>query len=86
MYYYFIIISVIAVILTVYDKFASKTLPKNRVPEKILLGAGFIGGAAAEYVCMKLIRHKTRHRKFMISLPIFTLLHILIIIAIHFNF
>lgn len=38
-----------------------------------------LGGAAAMYVTMKAIRHKTLHKKFMVGLPVFIILHTLII-------
>ncbi len=79
---YIIIISLISIFLTVYDKIAAKRFPRNRVPEKILLGTAFLGGAAAEYITMQTIRHKTRHKKFMLSLPLFTVIHIIIILSI----
>lgn len=72
--------SVISVILTVYDKYASKKRKKSRIPERILLMTAFLGGAAAEYITMKLIRHKTRHKKFMISLPLMAAAHIILFI------
>lgn len=40
---------------------------------------GFFGGALAEYLTMKAIRHKTLHKKFMIGLPLFILIHVAII-------
>ena len=86
MYLYLLIISAFAVIITVYDKIAAKKLPRHRVPEKTLMFIGFLGGAAAEFVTMKLIRHKTRHRKFMLGLPAMTVLHAALIAAYHFYF
>ena len=79
--------SLISAILTVYDKYASKKKGMYRIPENMLLLSALLGGAAAEYTVMKLIRHKTRHKKFMICLPLMTLIHIIILfIAFHFNF
>lgn len=75
---YFIVISVITAIITVYDKFAAKLLPRHRIPEKVLLITGLIGGAAAEYITMKIIRHKTRHRIFMGGLPAMIVLHLIV--------
>lgn len=75
---YFIVISVITAIITVYDKLAAKLLPRHRIPEKVLLITGFIGGAAAEYITMKIIRHKTRHRIFMRGLPAMIVLHLIV--------
>lgn len=76
---YFVAISLLTVIITVYDKIAAKSLPRHRIPEKVLMLLGFLGGALPEYITMKLIRHKTRHKKFMISLPLFAVLHIAIL-------
>ena len=83
---YLIIISVFAVIITIYDKIAAKKLPRHRVPEKALMLTGFLGGAAAEYITMNVIRHKTRHRKFMLGLPAMIVLHAVLIAAYHFYF
>ncbi len=75
---YFIVISAITAIITVYDKLAAKLLPRMRIPEKVLLITGFIGGAAAEFITMKIIRHKTRHKIFMRGLPAMIVLHVII--------
>ncbi len=74
---YFIIISVISVVLTAYDKSASWKRAW-RVPERVLLWLGALGGALFMFITMKLIHHKTRHAKYMIPLPIFILLHAII--------
>ena len=63
-------ISIVTVIVTVYDKIAAKKRPKHRIRENTLLLLGLLGGSLAEFVTMLLIRHKTRHRKFMIGLPV----------------
>lgn len=74
---YFIIISVVAVAATAYDKSAAWKRAW-RVPERTLLWIGALGGALFMFILMKLIRHKTRHAKYMIPLPIFILLHAII--------
>ncbi len=76
---YMAIISLVTVIFTVYDKAAAKA-GNRRIPEKTLLFLGIIGGAAAEYITMKIIRHKTKHKNFMIGLPIMIALHVLLLI------
>ena len=70
-----ICMSVLAAGLTVYDKIAAKTEGARRIPENTLMYVGFMGGAAAMYLTMLLIRHKTLHKKFMIGLPVFIALH-----------
>lgn len=72
---YLIIISVIAAVITVYDKYAAKT-GKYRIPEDALLLVSVLGGSAAMYAAMKLIRHKTRHKRFMIGIPVIIILQI----------
>lgn len=77
LFIYFIVISVVSVALTAYDKSAAWKRAW-RVPERTLLWFGALGGALFMYITMKLIRHKTRHAKYMIPLPIFILLHAVI--------
>lgn len=74
---WFILISAVSIIMTVYDKWAAKH-KKRRVPERTLLSLGIVGGAAAMYLTMKMIRHKTKKKKFMVGLPLEILLHVLI--------
>lgn len=80
---WFILISAVSIIMTVYDKWAAKR-KKRRVPERTLLSLGFIGGAAAMYLTMKGIRHKTKKKKFMVGLPLEILLHVLIIFCFYY--
>ncbi len=68
MYWYLCVISAIAVILTVCDKIAAKCRVR-RVPELTLFVASLLGGSAATYLAMLVIRHKTKHKRFMLGLP-----------------
>lgn len=43
---------------------------------------GLFGGALAEYITMKKIHHKTRHKKFMVGLPIEIFFHLTLLIII----
>lgn len=63
---YYISISIPSVIITVYDKIAA-IKKAVRIPERTLMTFAALGGAAAMYVTMKAIRHKTLHKKFMIG-------------------
>ena len=69
---WFAVISLVGIILTVYDKRIAGS-GKRRIPEATLMGP--------MYLTMKKIRHKTKHKKFMLGLPAEVLLHILIIAA-----
>ena len=77
---YFAVISVITAIVTIYDKKAAKSRPKNRVPEKVLFLLAILGGSVAEYLTMLKIRHKTKHKRFMIGLPFIIVLQVAAII------
>ena len=81
---YLLILSALTVWVTVADKNAAKS-KDERVPEIWLLLLGLLGGAAAEWVCMKLIRHKTRHKLFIVGLPVFVVLHVIVIVVLLLN-
>lgn len=67
---YLLVISLITVTVTVYDKKAAKKSPKKRIPEKVLFILAICGGSLAEFITMLKIRHKTKHLKFMVGLPL----------------
>ncbi len=64
--------SVLAVCLTAYDKYAS-VKKHYRIPEKILFLVSLCGGSLAMYITMLVIRHKTKHKRFMVGLPVIAL-------------
>lgn len=66
---YLAAVSVIAVFMTVSDKSRAKR-HKRRISEKTLFGTAFLGGSAAMYLTMLAVRHKTKHKRFMIGLPL----------------
>ena len=78
---YFLAISLIAVVICVFDKKAAKK-GWRRVNEMVLLGASFMGGSIAMYITMRIIHHKTRHIKFMLGIPIMIALQVIGIVVI----
>lgn len=81
LYGYLIVINLISVIACCYDKFAAVN-GKWRISEKSLLGLSAFGGAVAMYITMKIIRHKTKHAKFMVGLPIIIIVHAVIVFTV----
>lgn len=77
---YIISIWLISAIVTVYDKSCAKK-GKWRVRESVLLFLGFVGGAGGMFLTMQIIRHKTKKMKFMLLLPLFIVLHIILFIV-----
>lgn len=65
--------SVISTIACVYDKRAAKKRPRHRVRESTLLLLSALGGSVVMYLVMLLIRHKTKHIKFMLGIPLIVL-------------
>lgn len=76
---YFIVINLIAVIFTVYDKIAA-IHSKRRIRERTLFIVAVLGGAPLMYLTMLIIRHKTRHTLFMIGIPVIFILELLVFI------
>ena len=76
---YFVAISLITIIVTFYDKKAAKKWPKYRITEKALFLLAILGGSLAEYLTMLKIRHKTKHKRFMIGLPIIVVSQVVIL-------
>lgn len=84
---YIAVISIISIVVCIYDKKISK---KNRVelrtPEKTLLLLSALGGSVAMYITMLIIRHKTKHFKFMVGIPVIMVLQAaLIFVLFHFG-
>ena len=68
--------NLVSVIMTCLDKRLAVKKGSMRIPEKTLFAAAFLGGAPGMYAAMRLIRHKTLHKRFMIGLPAIMALHI----------
>ena len=82
---YLIVISIISIVVCIYDKKISK---KNRVelriPEKTLLILSALGGSVAMFITMLTVRHKTKHVKFMLGIPVIMVLQAALAIGIAF--
>lgn len=76
---YILFVSLIGVALTLWDKHCAVN-KKRRVPEKMLFAFAFLGGALPMLITMKIIRHKTRHKRFMLGLPAAILIQTFIIL------
>ena len=75
---YIALISIVAIIVTIKDKICAK-MDKRRTPEKKLLLISALGGSAAMLLTMFLVRHKTKHAKFMIGIPLILTAQIIIV-------
>ena len=66
---YLVAINLIALCMTAVDKVSARR-GGRRVPERTLLWTAVLGGTPLMLLTMCVIRHKTRHPKFMVGLPI----------------
>ena len=72
---YILLISLISIVVCIYDKKISKKgRVELRVPERRLLFLSAIGGSVAMFITMLIVRHKTKHVKFMLGIPVIMVL------------
>ncbi len=83
--FYWTVVSIASIYLAIKDKKAAKK-HQWRVPESMLMFFGLIGGAEAMLFTMKKIRHKTKHMKFMLGLPLEIVLHIALLVWLFLTF
>ena len=81
---YISVISVVSVVVCCYDKVAAKRWTKHRTRESTLLLLSAIGGSVAMLITMLIIRHKTKHVKFMLGIPVIILLQAAAVAAVYF--
>ncbi len=76
---YILLINLISVILSIVDKlFAIKNM--WRISEKCLFTVALLGGAAGMYITNLLIRHKTKHKRFMLGLPLIIFFQFILVV------
>ena len=78
---YLLEINVVALILCAVDKIRART-GKWRVPEGTLLLSAALGGAAGLLLTMLLLRHKTKHKKFILGVPAILLAQVLLLLLL----
>lgn len=72
---YLLLISIIGFSVMGIDKNRARKR-KWRIPERTLISIAFFGGGIGSFLGMVVFRHKTKHIKFQISLPIAAILYI----------
>lgn len=79
---YMVIMSIIGFVIMGIDK--KKAIKRGwRIPERTLLLIAFMGGALGSFIGMHFFRHKTKHIKFVVLLPLALLLNILLWLQIN---
>ena len=76
---YLIIINAAAFVLMLADKIKAKR-GAWRIPEATLMGAAAAGGSVGALAGMYLCRHKTKHIKFTLGIPLILIAQVVLII------
>ena len=78
---YLLFISLLSAAVCIYDKLSAKRNGR-RISERSLIILCLLGGSVAMYTVMRIIRHKTRHNKFMMGIPIIIVFQVAILLTI----
>lgn len=82
---YLAVLNVLTFVAFAWDKHvaASGNDHGRRAPEARLLGLSLIGGSVGGLLAMNIVRHKTRKWYFVLGLPCFTVLGIVVVLYAH---
>lgn len=83
--YYLCLINAIAAAVCIFDKIQAKRHGR-RTSEKMLFFLSAAGGSVGLYTAMRLIRHKTLHKRFMIGVPLIFAAETLILIYLYIKY
>ena len=75
---YLAIVNIISACLCAMDKSFAKSR-STRISEKTLLLISLIGGSPVMYLSMRALHHKTRHKRFMIGLPVMMIFQVVLL-------
>ena len=78
---YLILVNAIAFLLMLIDKQKAKK-KKWRIPEATLMGSAAIGGSIGALAGMYTFRHKTKHPKFTVGVPVILVLQLILAVAV----
>lgn len=76
LFYYLLIINALACLLMLVDKQKARK-NKWRIRESVLIGTAVLGGSLGALAGMYLFRHKTKHPKFTIGIPVILALQLM---------
>lgn len=74
---YLLTVNAAAFLLMLIDKEKAKKR-KYRIPEDTLMGIAILGGSLGAWFGMQVFRHKTKHRKFTLGIPLIIGVQVLI--------
>lgn len=72
---YLVILNVAGLLFMLSDKIKAQQ-GAWRIPEATLMTVAALGGSFGSFLGMQLFRHKTRHAKFVIGIPVLMVIHV----------
>lgn len=75
LYAYLLIINAVGFALMLIDKYKARK-KRWRIPEATLMGVAAIGGSLGSLIGMYTVRHKTKHLKFTVGIPVILVLQL----------
>ena len=66
---YFFTINALGFLLMLVDKHRARK-NRGRIPEATLMGVAVLGGSIGSLIGMYTVRHKTKHPKFTVGIPL----------------
>ena len=85
LFVYIGVVNVVGFILPAVDKRRAKK-DRWRIKESTLFLVSILGGSVAMYISMRLFHHKTKHKRFMIGIPVIIVLQAALIAAVWYFF
>ena len=80
MYIYLLAVNALGFGIMLFDKYAAKN-NMWRIPEATLFGIAAVGGSLGCLLGMYTVRHKTRHVKFTVGIPVILAVQIFLLIT-----
>ena len=78
---YLLLVNFLGILLTISDKKRAKH-EAWRIRERTFFLVSAVGGSIGTYAAMRLFHHKTKHRRFMIGLPLLILAQVILVLVV----
>ena len=78
---YLLLINAVGWLIMLIDKRKAKK-KAWRIPEATLMTVAAIGGSLGSLIGMYQFRHKTKHKKFTVGIPLLLLVHVIVLILL----
>lgn len=77
---YALIVNILAFVMYALDKKYAR-MHRWRIPEATLILIALLGGSIGAFLAMQILRHKTKHIQFVVTVPLAMLLQIALVAA-----